>query len=162
VHRGMLDTIQVLCRFLYSRHTSGYPLCDGHTMEGYNFRWRGAVLDDAAAASARTDYLTAATRYYGRQSEYDVMEVTCTEERGYDGDWLPVVPGKAAGIRACSGCGVTKSMLGEPGGTRKMKSCSRCRWVFYCSGACQKEHYKKHKKECTYLRASSSRCPAPS
>ena len=46
--------------------------------------------------------------------------------------------GKSAGT-PCAKCGC--------GGAKKL--CGRCRQVSYCSQQCQKQHWKRHKKQCT-------------
>lgn len=42
----------------------------------------------------------------------------------------------------CEGCGKTEKAIDD------FKACSRCLKVYYCSRACQKKHYKVHKKVC--------------
>ena len=42
-------------------------------------------------------------------------------------------------IKACGHCQKT---------TVKMKKCSNCQNVFYCSFGCQKRHYREHKSVC--------------
>jgi hypothetical protein len=44
--------------------------------------------------------------------------------------------------KACKRCGKT-STIGAGGG-----QCAKCKSVFYCSRDCQKEDWKRHKKEC--------------
>ena len=50
--------------------------------------------------------------------------------------------GKANGKAACANCGVVSS------DTVKLKDCTACRLVKYCSVDCQKAHRKQHKKAC--------------
>jgi hypothetical protein len=35
--------------------------------------------------------------------------------------------------------------------TRKLKTCERCRTARYCGYACQKAHWKTHKRKCGKL-----------
>ncbi|CAN0459269.1 unnamed protein product, partial [Ectocarpus sp. 12 AP-2014] len=37
---------------------------------------------------------------------------------------------------------------GNASGGAKFKVCSRCQVAMYCSGECQKAHWKTHKMEC--------------
>jgi len=46
----------------------------------------------------------------------------------------------------CEVCGVTGSAITDP--KRTLKKCSRCKFVFYCSQACQKYDHKKHQLFC--------------
>jgi len=46
------------------------------------------------------------------------------------------------GAEACANCGATAK------DTVKLKNCTACRLVKYCSVDCQKVHRKQHKKEC--------------
>lgn len=43
--------------------------------------------------------------------------------------------------RKCAGCNVEE-------GNEKFKPCAKCRSVLYCGRACQKKHWKQHKKFC--------------
>jgi len=45
-------------------------------------------------------------------------------------------------LMTCAGCSSTENAIGE------YKACSRCGDVFYCKKACQKAHWKVHKKGC--------------
>jgi hypothetical protein len=47
--------------------------------------------------------------------------------------------------RSCSNC---FSVGGEKG---KLLACSGCSTVFYCGNKCQKEDWRKHKKDCKML-----------
>ena len=54
-------------------------------------------------------------------------------------------------VRSCEGC----SFVPEEG--RRLLRCSRCHSAYYCNKACQKMHYKIHKRICKPLRRSSAR-----
>ena len=45
---------------------------------------------------------------------------------------------------ACATCGKHQTQL-------QLKKCGRCKAVFYCSVACQKNDWKQHKTECKKL-----------
>ena len=45
------------------------------------------------------------------------------------------------------------SECGRPGAT---SNCSRCKSTFYCNRACQKRHWKKHKKMCKKKRSANT------
>ena len=47
------------------------------------------------------------------------------------------------GAEACANCGAT-----DKDTSVKLKRCTACRLVKYCSVDCQKAHRKQHKKEC--------------
>ena len=51
-------------------------------------------------------------------------------------------------VRCCSFCSLV-----EDGQRRPLKSCAKCKSVFYCNRICQKQHWKDHKKECARLRS---------
>ena len=44
--------------------------------------------------------------------------------------------------RRCAGCSTPEE------GDKKFKPCAKCRCVLYCGKACQKKHWKQHKKVC--------------
>lgn len=48
----------------------------------------------------------------------------------------------------CANCG-------SEGSLEKLKQCSSCKETLYCSRACQKQHWTKHKGKCTYLQTTS-------
>ena len=45
--------------------------------------------------------------------------------------------------KICFHCGTSEEDVG-----RKIMSCSRCKSIYYCSRQCQKDDWKRHKKEC--------------
>jgi mitochondrial splicing suppressor protein 51 len=49
----------------------------------------------------------------------------------------------AAFLKACANCDKTSNELGKP-----LKPCAKCKTSAYCDRKCQKDHFKKHKKEC--------------
>ena len=53
----------------------------------------------------------------------------------------------AAAAGACLAC--DRRMPAE-----KLKTCSRCRVATYCSAACQKSHWKMHKRSCSKMRSA--------
>merc|ERR1712098_654381 len=57
---------------------------------------------------------------------------------------VTIASGKSA-ERTCAFCGVVQL---------KMKICSRCKQVNYCSGQCQKSHWKEHKRQCKKMAMS--------
>ena len=44
--------------------------------------------------------------------------------------------------RYCAECGK------EEGGVSSLKACTSCKLVKYCDATCQRNHWKKHKKQC--------------
>ena len=59
-------------------------------------------------------------------------------------DFGPLMPRELDVVR-CKSCGKKESDL-EAG--EKLKRCTRCLKVWYCSGQCQKKDWKKHRFEC--------------
>ena len=55
---------------------------------------------------------------------------------------VTMATGKSA-ERTCAFCGVVQL---------NMMRCSRCKQVHYCSGECQKSHWKEHKRQCKKLK----------
>ena len=51
-------------------------------------------------------------------------------------------------MRVCDGCGVSVRDEGV-----RLRVCTRCRQAFFCSQACLERSYKRHKPDCTRLRA---------
>uniref|UniRef100_A0A8D0CNV1 MYND-type domain-containing protein n=1 Tax=Sander lucioperca TaxID=283035 RepID=A0A8D0CNV1_SANLU len=47
--------------------------------------------------------------------------------------------------QSCANC--TREDLFE-----NLKKCSSCKETLYCSKACQKQHWTKHKEKCTHLK----------
>lgn len=45
-------------------------------------------------------------------------------------------------LRQCGQCGTQEDKRGD------LKTCSKCQVTAYCSRACQKAHWKKHKRDC--------------
>jgi hypothetical protein len=63
-----------------------------------------------------------------------------------------------AGSKMCSECGALETLeTTDTGNNHKLKPCSRCRAVLYCNTACQKQHWKFHKKDCKKL-AKKKQC----
>lgn len=58
----------------------------------------------------------------------------------------PNEPKKESEARECNYCHKKESE--KDGKEIKLKRCSRCKKVYYCSKECQKEDWKTHKKEC--------------
>ena len=52
--------------------------------------------------------------------------------------------------QCCAKCG--KWDFGA-GSDVSLKRCARCLTIYYCSPACQKEHWPQHKKHCKRLKA---------
>ena len=52
-------------------------------------------------------------------------------------------PSEANLGKICFHCGTSEEDVG-----RKIMSCSRCKSIYYCSRQCQKDDWKRHKKEC--------------
>ena len=50
--------------------------------------------------------------------------------------------------RVCDGCGASARDEGV-----RLRVCTRCRQAFFCSQACLERSYKRHKPDCTRLRA---------
>jgi len=55
----------------------------------------------------------------------------------------------------CMVCGATSNRSDEPYKSTKLKRCTRCRCVAYCSVEHQKMHWKYHKSLCNYLSAAA-------
>ncbi len=55
---------------------------------------------------------------------------------------MSVAVGKDANKQCCASCGIAG------GDDVKLKDCSACHLVKYCSVKCQKDHWPQHKKEC--------------
>ncbi len=64
----------------------------------------------------------------------------------------------AAGTVKCSFCGVTpKRAIDEPDrqvGQIVFKKCGKCKSVHYCSVGCQKQHWPRHKVDCSKIEQS--------
>merc|ERR1719174_3421692 len=54
--------------------------------------------------------------------------------------------------RVCDGCGASARDEGV-----RLRVCTRCRQAFFCSQACLERSYKRHKPDCTRLRAQRKR-----
>lgn len=63
--------------------------------------------------------------------------------------------------RTCSYCGKLPFKDGA-GNYMKMKTCSRCKSVYYHNIECQKKHWKVHKKTCGNLYSSSAQSSSAS
>ena len=51
--------------------------------------------------------------------------------------------------KACANCGQPSI---ENGGSAQLKTCAKCKVVFYCSSSCQRENWREgHKKDCCAL-----------
>ena len=50
-------------------------------------------------------------------------------------------------LASCAKCGRGEACTGST-----HRKCSRCKRVYYCSTACQKSHWKEHKKVCAAAR----------
>ena len=111
-----------------------------------------------AVAAAITD------RAIGNGSIADVVEALADANFGNDGgaDLVREVP-------RCAGCGsitakqdentCTDVQSGRSGGgsqTLKLKQCSRCKQVWYCSRSCQGAHWKAHKADCRRLASEAA------
>ena len=48
--------------------------------------------------------------------------------------------------KACKTCGKLNAELSEE--EKKLKTCSKCKTVAYCSKECQKKDWEGHKKDC--------------
>lgn len=59
-------------------------------------------------------------------------------------DFAAIMP-REKEVARCKSCGKKEGDLEEG---QKLKRCLRCRNVLYCSGACQKKDWKKHRFEC--------------
>lgn len=59
------------------------------------------------------------------------------------------------GSRTCPACGASSKPGGKP-----LMECSACHAVSYCSGACQRKHWKAHKKSCVAGRTPGSSAAA--
>jgi hypothetical protein len=52
-------------------------------------------------------------------------------------------PVRTGELVMCAGCGAKQTDAES-----RFKTCARCETTFYCSAACQKQHWKAHKKVC--------------
>jgi hypothetical protein len=50
---------------------------------------------------------------------------------------------------ACANCGVEPGQHGQ-----SLKSCSRCKDVWYCNAECQRGHWKAHRGNCVAVATS--------
>ena len=66
------------------------------------------------------------------------------------------MPSSPTKEKLCAFCG-QPPRNDEAGNPIKMKSCSRCKIVFYHDVECQKKHWKVHKKACGKPNTNSSR-----
>ena len=48
----------------------------------------------------------------------------------------------------CNACGKARSELRRELANKTLSLCSRCKMVWYCSVACQKRNYARHKRIC--------------
>lgn len=69
--------------------------------------------------------------------------------------WVP--PHNTDKLRKCIVCGALGESSGIPAGlevadlVKPLKTCGKCKSVWYCTRQCQVEHWKEHKKVCTIL-----------
>merc|ERR1712098_229007 len=54
--------------------------------------------------------------------------------------------GKARALVRCTNCGVLEKS------EKEFQKCSRCRFVFYCSKACQRNDWQNHKQICKEIK----------
>lgn len=64
---------------------------------------------------------------------------------GLPADALPPTPPGKISTSCCANC------LGGADDDKKLQKCGRCKAVFYCCRACQKEHWPTHKSMCSQL-----------
>jgi hypothetical protein len=82
-----------------------------------------------------------------KRVEQQFRDATAQVPGAGDFDWDIQVADRAE--KMCESCGTTAllgNMVGE--GLTRLFACSRCDAVYYCSKACQRSHWKKHKASC--------------
>jgi len=71
---------------------------------------------------------------YGKISGDGITMMTCSKI---------VVESESEHMMCCASCGIA-----EDGDNKKLKTCTACKSVRYCSVTCQKEHRSQHKRAC--------------
>lgn len=169
VHRSMVSDGQVeqMFNFMYKRHVDGHPLAHGHTIDGQDIVYHVQAPDRIEATLLKASKTLEATRLYGL-AVYDVLDVIpvgvrskdasekrCTHEEvtalacGLDVDGYEC-QGNAAKLKVCAWCHKSEATL-----QTKLRKCSDCQDVYYCSAEHQKLDWKNHKSICKYPKEQS-------
>lgn len=117
-------------------------------------RTAGAAARQAAPAAAAADAGGAAAVQEAIQEEPVAAAAPppAAEEASLEGVAAPPAPSSqppppSRPHRRCAACGATEGSQGH-----RVRKCSACRQVYYCSTECQHADWPAHKKLCCYLR----------
>ena len=148
VHVSLMQNMSNTLHFLHERQKSGHPLLENQKVGDRNINYIVRVPDSNEAAMLKASMMNMASRTFGPEN-FDIVELIphlaaskVNPDYHSTRDWIE--PPHFGNIKACERCAKLSTMKGI-----RIKSCSSCHMVYFCSKECQRISWKMyHKNDC--------------
>ena len=148
VHVSLMQNMSNTLHFLHERQKSGHPLLENQKVGDRNINYIVRVPDSNEAAMLKASMMNMASRTFGPEN-FDIVELIphlaaskVNPDYHSTRDWIE--PPHFGNIKACERCAKLSTMKGI-----RIKSCSSCHMVYFCSKECQRISWKRyHKNDC--------------